>query len=85
MPAEVPEAGTGVTTLGLFGGRVSGCEACVVADVESQADLEESVVLWKANIGSRILQKLHERGTWNQSGVVRKLASCAASLGRVCE
>lgn len=51
-----------MTTLGLSGGRVSGCGACMVADVESQEDLEESVVLWKANIGSRILQELHERG-----------------------
>lgn len=66
-------------------GRVSGHEACIVADAESQADLEESVVLWKANLGSRILQKLDERGTWNQRDVIGKLASFVASLGRVCE
>lgn len=54
----------------LFWGTVSVCGACVVAEEESQADLEESVVLLKAKVRGRILQKLHKRGIWDQRGIL---------------
>lgn len=42
----------------------------MMAEEESQADMEDSVVLWKAKISGRILQKLHARGAWDQTGVL---------------